>query len=98
MDGPVDGRKEKRCRAETDTRDKWTDESQKTPLHVKIEVCLCVTRRERERLMDGWVYTAGDIQEGVGGGISMIRGGTWSDVMDLTGPMSPEEREIQIDG
>lgn len=59
---------------------------------------------ERERLMDGFVYTARDMQEGVGRRISMLRGGTWSDVIDLTGLKSPEEREtqrerdIQIDG
>lgn len=55
---------------------------------------------EGERLMDGFVYTARDMQEGVGRRISMLRGGTWSDVIDLTGLMSPEERErdIQIDG
>lgn len=55
---------------------------------------LCVCETESERLMDGLVYTARGVQRGVGRGICMIRGGHgWSDVIDLTGHMSPEERE-----
>lgn len=46
--------------------------------------------------MDGFVYTARDMQERAEGRISMLQGGTWSDVIDLTGPMSPEERERDI--
>lgn len=47
--------------------------------------------------MDGFVYTARDMHEGVGRSISMLQGGTRSDVIDLTGPMSPEERERHSD-
>lgn len=54
--------------------------------------------RQRERLMDGLVYIARGVQGGESE-ICVLRGGHgWGDVIDLTRPMSPEEREIQIDG
>lgn len=34
--------------AKTDTRDEWTDALQKTPLYVKIEVCVYVRQKERD--------------------------------------------------
>ena len=60
------------------------------------EQSLCVCVGERKSLMDGLVYAA----RGVHGGeerereISVLRGGhEGCDVIDLTGPVSPEERE-----
>lgn len=55
--------------------------------------------RQRDRLMDGFLYTARGVRGRGGEGICVLRGGHgWGDVIDLTGPVSPEEREIQIDG
>lgn len=50
--------------------------------------------RQRDRLMDGLVYTARGVQGGWERGICVLRGGHgWGDVIDLTGPVSPEERD-----
>lgn len=74
---------------EADTQDEWTHASQKTPFHVKTVVRVCV----RRRLMDGLVYTARGVQRGVGGGCMILGGHGRSDVIDLTGHMSPEEKD-----
>lgn len=51
----------------------------------------------RERLMDGLVSTSRGVQER---DVYVARGHGWDDVIDMTGPVSPEERqtEIQMDG
>lgn len=46
--------------------------------------------RQRERLMDGLVYTARGVQGGGERGICVLQGGHgWGDVIDLTGPRVP---------
>ena len=52
----------------------------------KYKVC----ERQRERLMDGHVYTARGVQGGGGRDICVLwRGHGWDDMIDLTGPHVP---------
>lgn len=95
MDGWREEKKEKYMMQKTDTRDEWTEAVQNTFVCQNRGLCV----RQRERLMDGLVYTARGVQGGGEGEICVLRGGHgWGDVIDLTGPVSPEEREIQMDG
>lgn len=51
-DGWADTQKETKKKGvhhvKTVTRDEWTDALQKTPLYVKIEICVYVRQRERD--------------------------------------------------
>lgn len=77
----------------TDTRDKWTDAVRNTFVRQNRGLCM------RQRLMDGLVCTARGVQGGRDREVCVLQGAHgWGDVIDLTGPVYPEERKIQIDG
>lgn len=87
--------------------DGWTDRCKKTnkisgqlqhgtTLHVKIEVCVY------ERETNGWscLYIQRYTRRSEERDVYVARGHGRDDVIDMTGPVSPEERqaEIQMDG
>lgn len=97
MDGQSDGETGREKREVHDAKDRYkrqVDRCSAEHLCMSKQRTVCMGEIQREGLMDGLVYTAGGVQGGGEGEICVLRGGHgWGDVIDLTGTMSPEERE-----